>query len=99
MKTQFTPGPWRVGPTALVPTVTRIQAGHALIASVYRAGEGDSQREGNARLIAAAPDLLAALQKIAYEPFGASDATHATVLNDITTFARAAIAKAQEGKS
>ena len=90
MKTQFTPGPWRVGPTALVPTVTRIQAGHALIASVYRAGEGDSQREGNARLIAAAPDLLAALHDMVhYDDLPEAEQAPAMAK------ARAAIAKAQ----
>lgn len=39
-------------------------------------------------------ELLEALKRIAFEPFGPSDATHEQVLEAITELARAAIAKA-----
>jgi hypothetical protein len=51
MNTQHTPGPWRVSGKAT------INAGRSWIASV-----STSNRDANARLIAAAPDLLAAAQ-------------------------------------
>ena len=34
------------------------------------------------------PTMIEALRKIAYEPFGAADASHAEVLESITTYAR-----------
>jgi len=40
--------------------------------------------------------LVEALTKIAYEPFGESDATHAEVLDAITEYARAALEAAKE---
>jgi hypothetical protein len=52
MSAQHTPGPWRVSGKAT------INAGRSWIASV-----STSNRDANARLIAAAPDLLAALEK------------------------------------
>jgi hypothetical protein len=48
-----------------------------------------------ARLIAAAPDLLEALKKIAFEPIGKSDATYREVLCGIEEIAKQAITKAE----
>lgn len=40
------------------------------------------------------PSIRDALHRIAYEPFGAADATHKEVLDAITAFARETLAKA-----
>lgn len=47
--------------------------------------------KANARLIAAAPTMFDVLRRIAYEPFGAADATHEQVLDAITALAREVI--------
>lgn len=49
-------------------------------------------------LNAAAPAMLAALRRIAFDPIGAPDASHESVLEGIVEIAKAAIAKA-EGRS
>lgn len=46
------------------------------------------ETEANARLIAAAPRMFDALNRIAYKEFGAADATHRQVLGAITELAR-----------
>lgn len=69
MKTKHTPGPWRTvigGETIAVTTSNEApkQAGICRILNksvAYEAGEG----EANAALIAAAPDMLAALESFA----------------------------------
>lgn len=83
---KHTKGPWIVEPGV-----------HG--ARIHTADGEDMVAEGicnasDARLVAAAPELLEALRRIAYEPFGPSDATHEQVLDAITELARAAIAKA-----
>jgi len=55
--TEFTPGPWTVHPSE--STVVEIPGGHP--STVFAAYCGT---EANARLIAAAPDLLAALEDV-----------------------------------
>lgn len=91
-KTLHTPGPWRVvGPQA-------VKSPTGEVATVYPARhsesieEEDAGREANARLIAAAPDLLAALRDIiAHERCDCGNTT--------CWFCRgiAAIKKAEEG--
>jgi hypothetical protein len=87
---EFTPGPWRIGRFAWT-----VEAGRedypALIANVHgqmqgKAGSGDTQLDANARLIAAAPELLEALEAISRE----SQAT-----TRIRSMAENAIAKAR----
>lgn len=56
---KHTPGPWRVVKTAHGPIDIVIPDGRDIV-TVYGGGSGD--KEGNARLIAAAPDLLAMLK-------------------------------------
>ena len=53
----------------------------------------------NARLIAAAPEMLALIHRVAFEPVGASDASHATVLEMLTQEARALLARIEGEKS
>ena len=95
---KHTPGPWKNdGPTRqggvrivapYKPTCTY------MVAEVLPDCPDDATRDANARLIAAAPDLLAALEKVlaAYE--AAREPGHGTILIDE---ARDAIAKARGG--
>jgi hypothetical protein len=56
MTAKHTPGPWSVN------SMTRIEAaGFGLIASI-RGGLDDNTTHANARLVAAAPEMLAALE-------------------------------------
>ena len=89
MKTQHTPGPWSVSKLA-TPDYAPEFAIHAGDDDLARTMNGDS--EANARLIAAAPDLLAALQRILSVRCFRNDlsAEHHAALNDC----RAAIAEA-----
>lgn len=86
MQTTYTPGPWRV-------TGPNVRAGDALLAVVtdHWADEPtpDDEKAHNARLIAAAPELLGALQKI--------DANAAESVEWIRRVAREAISKATGG--
>ncbi|WP_244828471.1 hypothetical protein [Caballeronia sp. TF1N1] len=56
MKTKHTPGPWNPS----VETGFVYSVHHCLIAEVY-SGDGHGQQSANARLIAAAPELLEVL--------------------------------------
>ena len=81
-----TPGPW-VADVAYFdgkPSCLRIHAGREFIALVVEDGEFDVNSEADARLIAAAPEMLAALREILRSGLCPSDAA----------LARAAIAKA-----
>lgn len=69
----YTPGPWAIQPSLDTghygPPLTIIGPRHPgehapIIASISGAALHDPRHEANARLIAAAPDLLAALKKI-----------------------------------
>ena len=88
MSAQHTPGPWRVGPVDDTRIVSVKHDEEIAIASGdYDSPEGWPIMEANARLIAAAPDLLDALQKLC------------ATLNDngyATDHAAAAIAKATQ---
>jgi len=97
METKHTPGPWIVdpdSPTDISPT-DDLRLGIASICHVDEAGgrwEFGEQSKANAKLIAAAPDLLAALQGLlaAYEDPGNTGSTH----DDKVQAARNAISKA-----
>jgi hypothetical protein len=60
--TQHTPGPWQISADG-----QRVldSDGEGVLATVYGAACADQDGAANARLIAAAPDLLAALQNAA----------------------------------
>lgn len=93
--TNYTPGPWRIGdagktvfwPVTDEPSPIAITN---LIPPTPRAGI--DERKANARLIAAAPELLEALESIvaAYSNIGSGAIDSAAVI----ALARAAIAKA-----
>ena len=89
--TAHTPGPWVINAHAIESDGPEA----ALIAHVYGPDEnGPEEHEHNRRLIAAAPDLLAAIERIRerLEPN-----THLGYASELLEIAEAAIAKA-EGK-
>lgn len=93
---KHTPGPWRHEGSEVWATramrINNISAGTPMIATVCKHEDAEQfDYDANARLIAAAPELLEALQLMIdkYE-FGGWPASTITV-------ARAAIAKATEG--
>ena len=93
MKNTFTPGEWEIGKHATPDYAPQfgIYAGAAARDHVIVKGE---HAEADARLIAAAPELLAALQAIdAYEDDRPAAGTRERELWDIR---RAAIAKATQ---
>lgn len=86
MNTKHTPGPW-------------IQQGRYIVApNGFTVANLQPMGEHNARLIAAAPDLLALLQRMADgDIMTAYPATHAEVVHEYQKLARAAIEKATGG--
>lgn len=98
METRFTPGPWSFsrweqwGDTRFYiaqadnATYTPNYSDVATLIAETVSGERVAIQEANARLIAAAPDLLAALQRCRFDSLNMS-------LEDLQ-FCRAAIAKA-----
>lgn len=95
MKTTHTPGPWHINTLETVPASIHACRGHVATVSRGSLNEiGADEIEANTRLIAAAPDLLAALEALEsgvrlWISRGVSDADLAS--------ARAAIAKAKGG--
>ncbi len=64
-KQRFTPGPWRTG-AGDFPTIydrNHDKVAHCLMRPEDESGDGQLTRLANAKLVAAAPDLLAAAQK------------------------------------
>jgi hypothetical protein len=89
-----TPGPWRHSAESVDPEWSVVTtSGGAVIANV----NADCKQEANARLIAAAPDLLAALKQFIHlaenDTLRTSDADRESLL-DALTAANAALAKA-----
>jgi len=83
MRAQHTPGPWcisDISPTSVI--CERDQPGIAVMPFKRE----ESERKANARLIAAAPDLLDALERLAENPQSFADI--------MDCYGRAAIAKA-----
>jgi len=91
---KHTPGPWRIrrGTAHLSCVEVEVQDGDS-VATVYDGVMGIDNAEANARLIAAAPDLLEALKalEVLFSPC-VRDSTQA----DWIDRARAAIKKAEE---
>ncbi len=89
-KTQPTPGPWKVHGYH----VRAVGRGILDCCIVDRAEGNDAEEAAaNARLIAAAPDLLAALERIEKGFDGSGEYT----VNGLRGIARAALAKAKGG--
>lgn len=94
MSAQHTPGPWRIGVSSAVEG-RAFDGSWKFVAFPVRGGTPD-QADTNARLIAAAPELLAAL-KAALAEIGGEGGIGA-VVDVLESAGRAAIAKA-EGRS
>ena len=90
MTTQHTPGPW----TVESDRTTVSMAHQAVIVAPAPDGASREEMRANARLIAAAPDLLRALERIAVYP---CNCPHDSLPGDEceSCIARAAIAKAK----
>ena len=89
---KWTPGPWTANKPTRDNGRAEVHAGCMLVAQAFNwmlDAEGDEQCWADARLIAAAPDLLEALK--AAEPY----LRHANVAYNVYVQARAAIAKAE----
>lgn len=100
-KPQHTPGPWGLhnGDDYSRVLITPNSITEEYIATVYSTydatGVGLENREANARLIAAAPQLLEALERAADELHRAQNSNGSQWLIDEEVKARAAIAKAK----
>ena len=90
MTIKHTPGPWRVW-TPPPNGEQCIGDSKGLMVAVATTGITFNETLANARLIAAAPDLLEALQAI----IESVDRNGAAILTELESAARAAIAKAQ----
>jgi hypothetical protein len=105
MPTQHTPGPWEIvqdaplNPKARFNIGSRIPSGFATYVCTVKTEKHlirDGKEEANARLIAAAPELLSALQSLLEKAVALDQSpTHEGLNNcDALAKARAAIAKA-----
>jgi len=104
-KQHHTPGPWHIGGngSASAHGVTRVwatdRAAVCIIATRQQMGANTSpEMDANARLIAAAPDLLEALERFAYECRAAASMDHGLSQADclrIAKHAKAIIARAK----
>lgn len=98
MNTQHTPAPWHVGTGNGIGSIfpefgrTRLENGGTTLYPIAQVNQGWSvaEDEANARLIAAAPDLLAALRNVIASYRANDPDSMANAVND----AEAAIAKA-----
>lgn len=96
--TQHTPGPWLIE-NGFSPRVYLVNSKHGAVGEIIFS---DTRKWADARLIAAAPDLLEALDQINMAACYASEEateTREAVLLHIGALARAAIAKATGGAS
>lgn len=96
MTTKHTPGPWNFHPCDAYATCFDVlcEKGY-YVATTHDGVRGDRNADANARLIAAAPDLLEALQNIAeYWNQDQNEAAMADACWHAIHTARAAIAKA-----
>lgn len=96
---QHTPGPWKKMGRDIVAPSPRYAKSHLLVAQVYETAmmvEEQDHAESDAVLIAAAPDLLEALKRIAsIEANRHMIATWKDLASESIDIARAAIAKAE----
>lgn len=94
--TQHTPGPWKVtedrpADTLVVQSLTTPY----LTVAVMMGATSSAEEEANARLIAAAPDLLEVVELAAIDVAGGTPAARAEHYGILRRTARAAIAKAR----
>lgn len=101
--TKHTPGPWTVESTGMGYSVRGDGNGHCVVftntascskAALRRSISKDEEESANARLVAAAPDLLEALERITRE-LGVPQPGYPQPVANAVEIARAAIAKAR----
>lgn len=102
---EFTPGPWRIGSLESYDAYTgrpyrnvwagQVDAAHCIARAIEEDGRGLSDVDANARLIAAAPDLLAALEGLIDEQNGPPLVKRESQWQEAMVLARAAIKKAR----
>jgi hypothetical protein len=79
--TQHTPGPWNIGPhQRIISCGWSIRIPYDDSAIAYVLGEKNPEMQSNARLIAAAPDLLKALQRLTHPAADDTDLQNALQL-------------------
>ena len=94
MNTKHTPEPWNVGEGPHKRNREVFDGNGFLVADCRTCCKEPETEKANARLIAAAPDMLEALRELLADPY-LSDPINA----DRMTCARAAIAKAEGGQA
>lgn len=99
MKASHTPGPWTLNRVAYSDaSAVFVMSGKSTVCEVYPRPQGAESREANARLIAAAPTMLAALEVIAaWTPSASPNEPGGMSIMDAIDAARAAIARAKGG--
>lgn len=77
MNAQHTPGPWRAfqGEVDIVPFVASLHGSKESICECY--SQHDGSHHANARLIASAPELLEALERLVHPMASDDDMDHA----------------------
>jgi hypothetical protein len=97
MKTEHTQGPWqRVSDKPFLTAFCKETDRPEIVATIYSHSEEVKEWEANARLIAAAPDLLAVLKSLVFETshFVHGDGTNGAIVANELRNAIATIAKA-----
>lgn len=90
---KHTPGPWVIDPCFDIIAINEVDVGcNGMVASVCTEVASIGIAEANARLIAAAPELLQAMR--AFLISGIGNSTHYELQAEAHRLARAAIAKA-----
>lgn len=97
MSDKHTPAPWaHINPDGFTVRHPQVYSDTGPVCNVTWLGDGRiDELRANARLIAAAPELLEALQSI----IDSADKGHAAILCPLAAAARAAITKATGGAS
>jgi hypothetical protein len=99
-KTKHTPGPWqwyRYGKSKNSPV--KVETAEKVVAEIIWCGHGNhATRIANARLIAAAPDLLEALRAVLRD-CNLRELGHGGRMDQAIAASRAAIAKADGGEA
>lgn len=90
METRHTPGPWKHSPSGLAITAKDAPL-NSPICWTYETDITHAERLANARLIAAAPELLEALKRTTAD----LERLKTTLFDDTIDIARAVLAKAE----
>ncbi len=100
MSNTHTPGPWATSSADETVVLTAYESGRAFVASTlaFNSSVADARDHANARLIAAAPDLLAALEDAEFllRKAGQLSGPMQDSFKRSASDARAAIAKARD---